>query len=38
MNHVCAEGVLDSNFNEAIIDKISIFHDIAPNFTYLQKS
>ena len=34
--HVCAKGFLDSNFNEAVIDKISIFHKIAPNFTYSQ--
>ena len=37
MCHICAEGFLDSNFNQAVIDKISIFHEIAPNFTYLQK-
>ena len=35
---MCATGVLDSNFNEAVIDKISNFHEIAPNFTYSQKS
>ena len=38
MCHICAKGFLDSNFNEAVIDKISIFHEIAPNFTYSQKS
>ena len=38
MCHVCAKGFLDSNFNEAVIDKISVFQEIAPNFTYLQKS
>ena len=30
--------ILDSNFNWAAIDKMSIFHEIAPNFTYSQKS
>ena len=30
--------ILDSNFNLAVIDKISNFQEIAPNFTYLQKS
>ena len=34
MCHICAEGFLDSNFNEAVTDKISIFHKIAPNFTF----
>ena len=38
MCHVCAKGYLDSNFNQAVIAKISIFHEIAPNFTYSQKS
>ena len=36
--HIFAKGFLDSNFNEAVIDKISFFHEIAPNFTYSQKS
>ena len=36
--HICAKGFLDSNFNQAVIDKISNFHEIAPNFTYSQKS
>ena len=36
--HVCAKGFLDSNFNEAVIDKVSNFHEIAPKFTYSQKS
>ena len=35
MCHICAKRFLDSNFNEAVIDKISIFHEIAPN--YAQK-
>ena len=33
-----AKGFLDPNCNEAIIEKISIFKEIPPNFTYLQKS
>ena len=28
---------LDSNFNQAVIDKISNFHEVAPNFTYSRK-
>ena len=31
------KGFLDSNFNKAVIDKISNFHKIAPKFTYPQK-
>ena len=38
MCHVCAKGCLDLNLNEVVIDKISNFHKIAPNFTYSQKS
>ena len=38
MCHICAKALLDSNFNQAVIDKRSIFHEIAPNFTYSQKS
>ena len=34
MRHICAKQFLDANFNEAVIDKISIFQEIAPNFTY----
>ena len=37
MCHIGAKGFLDSNFNEAVIDKLSIFQEIAPNFTYSQK-
>ena len=36
--HICAKGVLDSNLKKAVIDKISNFQEIAPNFTYLQQS
>ena len=38
MCHTCAQEFWNSNFNEAVIDKISNFHDIAPNFTFLPKS
>ena len=38
MCYICAKGYLDSNFNWAVIDKISTFHEIVPNFTYLLKS
>ena len=41
MCHICANffaGFLDSNFNEAVIDKLTNFQEIAPNFTYSQKS
>ena len=38
MSHVCAKGFLDLNFNKAVTDKISNFQEIAPNFTYSQKS
>ena len=38
MSHPCAKEFLDSNLNEGVIYKISIFHEIAPNFTYSQKS
>ena len=36
MCHICAKGFLDSNLNQAVIDKISNFQEIAPNFTYSQ--
>ena len=32
-SHMCAKGFLDANFYQAVIDKISNFHEIAPNFT-----
>ena len=35
--HTCAKEFLNSSFNHAVIDKISHFHDIAPNFTFSQK-
>ena len=36
MGRICAKGFLDLHF-EAIIDNISHFHKIAPNFTYSKK-
>ena len=30
--HICAKEFLDSNFNSAVIDKISNFKEIDPNF------
>ena len=30
MRHLCAKGLLDSNFNNTVIDKISHFQEIAP--------
>ena len=30
---ICAKGFLDSNFNEAVIDEKSLFHEFALNFT-----
>ena len=38
VSHICAKEVLDLNLNLAVIDKISNFKEIAPNFTYSQKS
>ena len=37
MSHIYVKGFLDSNLNYAVIDKISNFQEIAPNFTYSQK-
>ena len=37
MGDICAKWFLDLSFNLAVIDKISIFHEIDPNFTYSQK-
>ena len=34
MCHIYVKGILDSKFNEAVIDKISNFHEIDRNFTY----
>ena len=34
MCHIWVKGFLDLNFNEEVIDKISNFHKITPNFTY----
>ena len=38
MCHTCAKEYLDSNFDYSVIDKISNFHEIAPNSTYSLKS
>ena len=38
MCHICAKEFLDSNFSEAVIDKLSNFQEIASNFTNSQKS
>ena len=38
MCHICAKDLLDSNFEKAVIYKISNFNEIAPNFTESQKS
>ena len=37
MSNMCEKGLSDSNVNQAVIGKISIFKEIAPNFTYSQK-
>ena len=37
MCYICAKKKLDSKFNEAVIEKISHFPEIVPNFTYSQK-
>ena len=36
--HICAKEFLHPNFNEAVIYKISNFHEIAQNYTYSQES
>ena len=38
MYHTCVKEFFNSSFNLAVIDKISNFHDIAPNSTFSQKS
>ena len=38
MCYTCAKEFLNSNFNQAVIDKKSNFQDIAPNFTFSQIS
>ena len=39
MCHTCAKRFfLNSSLNWAVIDKISNFHDIAPNLTFSQIS
>ena len=36
MCHIYAKGDLDLNFNEAAIDKISIFHE-SPQISHIHK-
>ena len=36
--HTCAKEFLNSSLNKAVIDRISNFHDIAPNSTFSIKS
>ena len=38
MRHLCAKELLNSNFNYAVIYKVSIFKEITPNFTYVTQS
>ena len=38
MCHTCAKEFSNSSFNEAVIDKISNFHEIAPNSIYSHQS
>ena len=38
MCHMCEKEFLDSNFNKAVIDKISNFHEIASKSTYWKKN
>ena len=35
MCHICAKGFLDSIFKSAVIDKISIFHELGSKFHLL---
>ena len=37
MCHICAKGFLDLNFNEAVIEKISKFREIAPKMSHIHK-
>ena len=38
MCQTCAKEFSDSILNQAVIDKISNFHEIAPNSTYSHES
>ena len=38
MCHTCAKEFLDSNLNQAVIDKVSNVHEIAPNSTNSHQS
>ena len=35
--HICAKGLLDSNFNKAVIDKMSNFQKKYPKFHIFKK-
>ena len=37
MCHTCGKGLLDSNFNEALINNISNFNEFAPKFYIFRK-
>ena len=37
VSHMC-KRILDSNFYQVVVDKISNFHEIISYFTYSQKS
>ena len=34
MCHICVKELLDSNFNEIVIEKISFLREMAPTFAY----
>ena len=38
MYHIRSKEISDSTFNQTVTATISTFHEIALNFTYLQKS
>ena len=35
MCHTCVKRILNLNFNKAIINKISVLHQIAPNLSII---
>ena len=36
MSNMCTKELSDSSFNQAVTNKISVFLESAPNFTYSQ--
>ena len=38
ISHICAKGFLNLSLNYTVIDKISNFQEIAPNFIYCKES